>query len=253
MSKIATYSERRANEIINMFEIRYPIDLYSLCKQIDIEIIDYYKLQVDGYLYRDVNCKLIFVDKKIKNDGKKRFVIAHELGHYFLHSKELMQICSEVSEIFNRQKSISLHEKEANQFSAELLAPTNLVSKELPNRALNFKIIQQLAEKFDVSITSMAIKCVKNSKTEGETLFCLKNNSIYWCVNSDDEIDYRLIPSSAPYGSLAYEIVEGINDGAKKRVNSGVWRLYRGEVVEEVFMISTDTYLILLNGIRNSW
>lgn len=245
-----TCPERRAIEIANMFEIQYPVDLYALCEQLDIEIIDSYGLEIDGYLYRDLNCKLIFVGNRIKNNRKKRFIIAHELGHYFLHSKELLQICSGISEIFSGWNSISLHEKEANEFAAELLAPTNLVYKKLPNRALDFKTIQKLADIFNISITSMAIKCVKNSRTEGETLLCFKNNSLHWWINSDDEIDDRIIPSSAPYGSLIYEIVNGINNGTKKQVNSGVWELYRGEVVEEVFMISSNICLVLLNGIR---
>ncbi len=251
MIKVKSISERRANEVIELLEPNYPLDIYSLCKQIGIEIIDYYNLNVDGYLYRDINCKLILVDKKIKNNGKKRFVIAHELGHYFLHTKDTLQICAGISEAFDKHSIISDSEKQANEFAAELLAPLDIVENKIPNRKLKFDDISSLANLFDVSITSMAIKCVKNSKTESETLLCYKNNALQWYASSEDEYHNRHLPTSAPYGSVLYDVLNGINESLQKKVNPNVWNNYDGEVNEEVLMVGGNTWLVLLSGYKS--
>lgn len=253
MIKSKSISERCANEIIKSFETNYPLDIYALCKQIGIEIIDYHNLNVDGYLYRDLNCKLILVNNKIKNDGKKRFVIAHELGHYFLHTKETLQICAGISEAFDKHSIISNSEKQANEFAAELLAPLDIVEDKIPNKKLKFDDISSLANLFDVSITSMAIKCVKNSKTESETLLCYKNNALQWYVGLEDDYHNRDLPSSAPYGSVLYDALGGINESLQRKVNANIWNNYDGEVDEEVLMVGGNTWLVLLSGFKNEY
>lgn len=253
MIKTKSISERCANEIIKSFEPSYPLDIYALCKQIGIEVIDYHNLKVDGYLYRDMDCKLILVNSKIKNDGRKRFVIAHELGHYFLHTKETLQICAGISEAFDKHSIISNSEKQANEFAAELLAPLDIVENKIPNKKLKFDDISSLANLFDVSITSMAIKCVKNSKSESETLLCYKNNALQWYAGSEDDYHNRQLPSSAPYGSLLYDVLKGINESLQKKVNANVWNNYDGEVNEEVLMVGGNTWLVLLSGFKNEY
>ena len=62
--------------------------------EIDIERVAFYKdAQVryeplegmDGRIVREGKAAIITVNSAITYEGQKRFVIAHELGHYFLH------------------------------------------------------------------------------------------------------------------------------------------------------------------------
>ena len=102
-----------------------------------------------------------------KNDVKtrKRFTIAHEIGHYHLgHTRKpsifIDQTRSYLPKYRNANSSTGTdwQEREANAFAAALLMPEHLVRKEYnkdPYKAMNnFEI----AEEFGVSQQAMAIR-----------------------------------------------------------------------------------------------
>ncbi|PCJ17838.1 MAG: hypothetical protein COB02_12275 [Candidatus Cloacimonadota bacterium] len=99
-------------------------------------------LYVDGV--RDFK---IFLKDKLY-DLRNRFTLAHELGHFILHSK------SGQIKIHARRYGTSQIEKEANRFAAELLMPKNEL-EELFNQD---KSVCELADIFDVSIVAMNVR-----------------------------------------------------------------------------------------------
>lgn len=66
--------------------------------------------------------KCIFLNSDIEDEGFKRFVMAHELGHAIMHPKEN---CYYI-ENYTYLKSIT-SELEANQFAAQLLIPDDVI------------------------------------------------------------------------------------------------------------------------------
>lgn len=80
------------------------------------------------------------------------FTIAHELGHYFLHSK-LGQIAINA----NRSGDIDETEKEANSFAAAFLMPEDSVKKLYAEKDGN---ISALADAFNVSLSAMNWRCI---------------------------------------------------------------------------------------------
>lgn len=60
----------------------------------------------------------------IREDGRRRFAIAHELGHWFLHEKESQVFVCTAEQM--RDYKGSPVEVEANLFASELLMPTCL-------------------------------------------------------------------------------------------------------------------------------
>ena len=73
----------------------------------------------------DKGYPIIIVNKNFSND-RKRFTIAHELGHILMHNENNFPISS------FREK-----EKEANQFASEFLMPENSIKNSLRNLRLN--------------------------------------------------------------------------------------------------------------------
>lgn len=99
-----------------------PVNLEEIAKFFGISIREgtFHNDSVLGLYKRDA--KLIFVASS-SSKSRKRFTIAHELGHFFLH-RDMKQ------EIFNRKKLASISngplsstEQEANWFAAGLLMP----------------------------------------------------------------------------------------------------------------------------------
>ncbi|MBK7764388.1 MAG: ImmA/IrrE family metallo-endopeptidase [Bacteroidetes bacterium] len=99
---------------------------------------------------------------------RRRFTIAHELGHYELH-----HVHSETSSLFidnqfriefrNQSSSTGEQQKEieANAFAAAILMPRHLLIKEIDNNHLDLsddKNLHLLAKKFNVSISAMTYR-----------------------------------------------------------------------------------------------
>lgn len=91
--------------------------------------------------------------------GRKRFAIAHELGHWFLHKLESQYfICT--AEQMRDYKGSPL-EVEANLFASELLLPTNLFRPIAENADPCLAIIKNLAGTFKTSLTATGMKFVE--------------------------------------------------------------------------------------------
>ncbi|MCM3638242.1 ImmA/IrrE family metallo-endopeptidase [Sporosarcina luteola] len=96
--------------------------------------------------------------------ARRRFTIAHELGHIVLHwrwlNKPNQKLDKPYAEILfrknNYEDSETLKEQQANEFSAELLAPLKLVKKEIGS-STNFTqyemlfLQRKIAKKFQIS------------------------------------------------------------------------------------------------------
>lgn len=110
---------------------------------------------VDALIYKDDEIKFIAVNSRTHlYPEKKRFSIAHEIGHLFLHFSDKQKhyiAFRNGSEIENGRKEI-----EANNFAANLLMPDEMVQYEYFK--LHYPILNTLAQKFKVSKLAMKIK-----------------------------------------------------------------------------------------------
>lgn len=83
---------------------------------------------------------------------RQRFTIAHEIGHYALHSSVETSFC--------QVRAMGQEEREANYFAARLLMPADLLRDEV-RRLLPIQnpgeTVNQLADQFDVSNGAMKI------------------------------------------------------------------------------------------------
>lgn len=99
----------------------------------------------------------IIAFKKNLEKRQNRFIMAHELGHYFLHSENLFTEKNIFSYEYHSSKSNDSLEEEANYFAANLLVPESLFKEkyaEYKNASSNNEILleQLLSDFFDVDI-----------------------------------------------------------------------------------------------------
>jgi Zn-dependent peptidase ImmA (M78 family) len=215
------------------------IDPYFLCEILGIGVIDSYYLEKDGYLICSDGLKLIFVSNKISNRHRKRFVVAHEIGHFLMH-REQMYCCSEISVNQPQRVNTPIQEQQANEFASEILLPTNDFIDRLPTDHISFALICKIAKTYDVSVTMAAIKAVKNSKTEEEMLLCYENNRLKWYATGNKEIRPSQVPIKCP-------MELDVNSNYSSVV--GYWEdLYIGAVSQEVFHPFGNQFLVLLSG-----
>lgn len=170
---------------------------FALCERIGISTITDKALQKDGYLVCSDGLKLIFVSSNIQNQHRREFVVAHEIGHFFMHQEQLY-CCSNVSVPLSEKVNSSRQEKEANSFATELLAPVTELLPLLPNRSLCFSDISFIADYFDISMSHAAIKSIQCSKAEDEVLLCYENDRLKWYTTKGSQEFKNKIPKRCP-------------------------------------------------------
>ncbi|MDD5726109.1 MAG: ImmA/IrrE family metallo-endopeptidase [Patescibacteria group bacterium] len=96
---------------------------------------------------------------------RKRFTIAHEIGHFMLHGNEQLHIDQDFEFAAFRDSTsslaTSLKEIQANQFAAELLMPSDeiqeIIRSNFPKKDIT-EIINEISKTYNVSSLAATIK-----------------------------------------------------------------------------------------------
>jgi len=135
--------------------VQPPVPVSAIAEEHGLEIIFVDFASVDS----EVSGMIDMAHKRIMvNDSdsavRQNFTIAHELGHFFLHSAELAE--NPGLGIYYRRDEQNIQdekEKEANAFAAALLMPESLIS-----RYRSIASVDQLASLFGVSTVAMKFR-----------------------------------------------------------------------------------------------
>lgn len=102
---------------------------------------------------------VITVSTRIVNHQRKRFSIAHELGHLELHRHQTPIAACLTSDIddWGRGATPSL-EQEANEFASALLLPKRFFVPQISEQYPSLDLVAELAETFNTSLTATAIR-----------------------------------------------------------------------------------------------
>ncbi|GAB3832932.1 ImmA/IrrE family metallo-endopeptidase [Pontibacter rugosus] len=160
---------------LNISEV--PVPVRHIAKALGLSIKSYDLGDgVSGALLFDDNKAVIGINPSESRE-RKRFTIAHEIGHFYLHKSHSPLFVDKdilfpdkgkngVKVLFRDGKSASGEvkvEREANAFAAALLMPVNLLKREMNALELDdFKhdeeIINALAKRFRVSTIAMTFR-----------------------------------------------------------------------------------------------
>ncbi len=103
------------NDILQYFGINVPeVCPYKIAKNIEVEVIEVSNPGWDGALQSNLTKAIVWL-KQEEHPVLKRFTLAHELGHLFLHKTG--------TEFTDLSFSGSIQETEANFFAINLLCP----------------------------------------------------------------------------------------------------------------------------------
>lgn len=148
-----------------------PIDVEEVATHLGIEVVERSSFElggsdeeVSGLLLRADGRTICFVNRD-HHRNRKRFSLAHEIGHFLLHPFQE----SYVDRRFDfRDKGspggTNLQEIEANAFAAELLMPEGLMREEIPvplNVVEDEENVRSLARRFWVSPEAMTHRLIK--------------------------------------------------------------------------------------------
>lgn len=132
-----------------------------------------------------VEPSVIRVNANIRQPGRKRFAIAHELGHLELkHNPGTVTECTERHFLF-WYKGQNEKEVEANVFAAELLMPEELFRARLEKTLPSIELIESLAADFRTTLTATAIRYVDLCEELCALAFSA-NGKIVWARRSSE-------------------------------------------------------------------
>lgn len=110
------FAQSKANEVWEKFvDKNIPVKLNDIVKGMDISVKEA-DLEMDGVAQMDKNGIAFILYKRTISDERKRFTVAHELGHIIL---EHITFGGDSSRLSARSQ-----EQEADQFAGSLLIPT---------------------------------------------------------------------------------------------------------------------------------
>lgn len=157
MSKVDERIEEITSEILlknDMYTI--PVDVIMLANNNEIKVYEAnLPKEVSGAIRYNNGAYEILVNEN-DVDARKRFTVAHELGHYFLHLDMLKESDVHIDILYRTElKNVAEREREKE---ADYFAGALLMNRTLLERLRNNNDIAELAEIFDVSVSAMTVR-----------------------------------------------------------------------------------------------
>lgn len=171
----------------------------------------------DGIIVRGKKKTLIKVNSEISYSEKKRFTIAHEIGHLLLHDK--LEVHNETSNTLNwfnnaeQQMQRGIQEWEANDFAAELLMPEKIFREEAKGKIFGPEVLKHLSERFRTTLTSTLFRYLDLNMHPIFIAFIHNGTVKYYKKSSDLWVKVKSIHKlPPPYDSIAQEYLDADYD-----------------------------------------
>lgn len=161
-----------AEKILAIKKQKFPLPIIDISQKMGFSVfsVDHLDGDASGVIGIDANLKekfgnskCVLINRNIK-PGKRRFVLAHEIGHYLFDFNEREDYIYYNHYAKNKQASdeTSESEKKANLFAANLLMPetifitdyTKLFDQDIPL----YEILDKLAEKYGVTAKAVELR-----------------------------------------------------------------------------------------------
>ncbi len=224
-------------------------------KEIDLEAIAFYvNAQVryrilDGCEAQIVGSadKAIITVNQSSPRRRKRFSIAHELGHWHYHRGRRLTCVVEAY----RPRTAS-PERTADGYAADLLMPRYLFQPLIrQQKQLDFAAIGFLAAEFDVSQTATAIRATESDHSP-VMLVCHGDGGRKWFARAPSVPERWFPQSQLDSDSFAYDVQFGSEpDGTRlRKIDADAWfdrrDAGRFELLEQTITVGPDETLTLL-------
>lgn len=210
--------------------------LHAIAEEENVPIFyDNYENAFDGLLIHDMGfyIHLNTARGNRQDTPRGRFTLAHELGHYFIdnHRIGLQRGLLHPHGSLNHRNSHQKIEREADYFASCLLMPEERFTKDCFKRKFQFSIIEELAKKYNVSLTACAIRFADIGNHPIMVVYC-EDNKVIWKWNSEDFPYKNLVNNNnVPEDTLVGEYFKA-NKGEKRtdQLWAGDWfSCYRSE------------------------
>lgn len=199
----------RAASIIHERNIRYPSEIYvrDIAMSLGVYVRERELEGCEARLVRKGDMGIITVNENIPEEGRKRFAIAHEIGHFILHTGTQLILCDE--DDMHVWKESKTRELEANEFAASLLMPYEIFNRFIKTGQPTFDGISDVAKEFRTTLTATALRYVGFSK-EPCALVISRDGTIKWYRKSDSFNFHVRVGEKLSFDTFAFDFFDGV-------------------------------------------
>jgi Zn-dependent peptidase ImmA (M78 family) len=233
---------KRAASIIQDLQIRNPSEIYvrDIAMSLGALVRERELQGCEARLVRKGKIGIISVNSVIPEEGRKRFAIAHEIGHFILHIGTQLILCDE--DDMHIWKESKTQEIEANKFAASLLMPQEIFIRFIKIGQPTLNVIRELAKEFRTTLTATALRYVGFSK-EPCALVVSKDGFIKWYRKSDSFNFHVKVGEKLSFDTFAFEYFDSVNLPAEPdSVPARAW--LAGEINVESDLIEQSISLV---------
>jgi Zn-dependent peptidase ImmA (M78 family) len=226
--------EQLAELLADRLAISGVPDLSAIASRIGLRVREVEADGFDGSLVRALDGPkgIIAVNSAIRELTRKRFTIGHEIGHYLIpHHRSLRNVCRS-EDIERWHSSIASAEREANEFSAELLLPRKLVTPRLGLKNPSLHTISAVATEFSTSLTATIYRFLELTDLACCMIWC-EGARAKWYVRSEAfqlPLPMQDLPSSTSWSAKLFAGKAAPDDLAEVRADAWLNRWDTGRV-----------------------
>lgn len=195
------------------------------------------------------NNRAIVTIRDQSDPRRKRFSLAHELGHWNYHRGRSFEC--RVDDWVEGYTSKPVEEREADTYASELLMPKYMfdpLARKL--KRPTFDGVKELADKFNTSITATAIRLV-NINVWPLILVCNSKSGRIWFNRSKDVPERWFPQKELSSDSMAFDQLFGEEERVRaQKATADTWfdnrEAERYDIVEDAIRISNNQVLSLL-------
>jgi Zn-dependent peptidase ImmA (M78 family) len=195
-----------ANQISDMLNQvlgidRFPVDVQQLALEYtnqcfpDSPITKIQGERIDGFegMLKANKSKtkwLIVYNDGNGSEGRQRFTVAHEFGHYMVHRELQDEFACHDDEISTGELSKRDIEAEADQFASTLLMPYDDFRRQVNGQPISFDLIGHCADRYGVSLTAATLRWI-DIAPERAILIASRDDHMLWAKSNEDAFKSR--------------------------------------------------------------
>jgi hypothetical protein len=150
---------------------------------------------------------IIALQRGIYEEGRKRFAVCHEIGHFVLPGHGIDGCVCKGEDIESWRKGAPEHEIEANAFASELLLPYKELAPQIKSKKATIDLAKDIAKQFGSSLTAACLKCVEVTQERCALVYSV-GNSIKW-FRRNENFWYYIRGGKLSEESFAKRLFEG--------------------------------------------
>lgn len=177
----------------------------------------------DAWLVRKQNGRgVIRLNERIASGRRRRFSIAHELGHWVMHPEVEQGYLCTTEDLSDYYRSPA--EAEANWFAATLLMPKLKIANAYRKADPNFNIIGKIADEFDTSLTAAGRRLIEVSSQPVWLVESVGGKISWWQRSQAANYLFLRKGKDVPFDSLTREaLTDNKHEAGPEPVSPASW------------------------------